>query len=122
MSDNPEEIMDSVSHALIQFASSAVEGPYSLIVGHHRWAQLATYVHGYPLRRHLKSLLGGKIILSPYIEETILVSERGGDFQLTLGQDLTIGYLSHNADHVRLYFTESFAFQVFDPTAYIFFN
>jgi len=34
-----------------------------------------------------------------------------------LGQDLSIGYESHNNKTVQLYFTESFTFQVIDPAA-----
>jgi len=45
------------------------------------------------------------------------VSRRGGDYELRLGQDLSIGYLTHDADHVELYFTESFTFAVYTAEA-----
>lgn len=32
---------------------------------------------------------------------------RGGDYELHLGQDLSIGYLSHDADRILLYLQES---------------
>ena len=35
---------------------------------------------------------------------------RGGDFALHLGQDVSIGYLSHTDTAVRLYLQESFTF------------
>ena len=34
-----------------------------------------------------------------------------------LGQDISIGYLDHNADAVRLYLEESFSFRVIEPDA-----
>jgi uncharacterized linocin/CFP29 family protein len=37
---------------------------------------------------------------------------RGGDFLFESGQDLSIGYDSHDADSVRLYLEESFSFRV----------
>lgn len=37
-----------------------------------------------------------------------MVTRRGGDLQLILGQDLAIGYESHNQTKAKLYFTESF--------------
>jgi uncharacterized linocin/CFP29 family protein len=46
-----------------------------------------------------------------------VVSLRGGDFVFDCGQDLSIGYLSHSADKVRLYFEESFSFRVVEPYA-----
>jgi len=39
-----------------------------------------------------------------------VLTTRGGDFQLTIGQDLSIGYLSHSATAVRLYFQETITF------------
>ena len=35
---------------------------------------------------------------------------RGGDFQLHIGQDVSIGYLSHTETAVRLYLQESVTF------------
>ena len=45
-------------------------------------------------------------------EGAIVLSGRGGDYELYLGQDLSIGYLSHDAVSVELYFQESFTFVV----------
>ena len=38
------------------------------------------------------------------------LSTRGGDYELHLGQDVSIGYLEHDAESVRLYFQESLTF------------
>ena len=47
-------------------------------------------------------------------DEQKLVPQRlvdiGGDFDLHIGQDLSIGYLSHTEDTVRLYLQETFTF------------
>jgi uncharacterized linocin/CFP29 family protein len=48
-----------------------------------------------------------------------MVTRRGGDLQLILGQDLAIGYESHNQTKAKLYFTESFTFRVLEPAAVI---
>lgn len=45
------------------------------------------------------------------------MSLRGGDFELAVGQDFSIGYLDHNAAKVRLYLEESFTFRVLSPEA-----
>lgn len=39
-----------------------------------------------------------------------MVSTRGGDFELHIGQDISIGYLNHTETTVRLYLQETFTF------------
>jgi len=51
-----------------------------------------------------------KIIWAPAIEGGVVVTTRGGDFDLTIGQDISIGYLSHSETTVRLYFQETLTF------------
>jgi uncharacterized linocin/CFP29 family protein len=46
-----------------------------------------------------------------------VLSLRGGDFVLDVGEDLSIGYVSHDADAVQLYMEESFTFRVIEPDA-----
>ncbi len=112
-----EEIAGAIATAVSKLKANSIEGPYSLVLNTDKWQQINAYVKGYPLRKQLESLLGGSIIMAPFVKDSYLVSERGGDFRLVLGQDLSIGYESHNNKAVQLYFTESFTFQVIDPAA-----
>jgi uncharacterized linocin/CFP29 family protein len=48
-----------------------------------------------------------------------VLSRRGEDFQLTVGQDFAIGYLDHDAERVRLYIEESCTFRLLSPQAVI---
>jgi uncharacterized linocin/CFP29 family protein len=41
-------------------------------------------------------------------------------FQLSVGQDLSIGYAGHDRDRVYLYLTESFAFRVLERGAAVY--
>lgn len=115
--ENAEEIAGAVANVLSQFKANAIEGPYSLVVSQEKWQLLNSFVRGYPLRKQLEAMLGGSIIMAPNIDNAYIVSERGGDFKLVIGQDLSIGYESHNSKTVQLYFTESFTFQIVDPAA-----
>ena len=54
---------------------------------------------------------------APGIEGGVVLSLRGGDFKIESGQDLSIGYLDHDADVVRLYLEESLNFRVLEPDA-----
>lgn len=72
---------------------------------------------GYPIIKHIESMIDGKIIWAPAIEGAFLVSLRGGDLALEIGQDFSIGYLSHTATTVELYLQESFLFRVLTDEA-----
>jgi uncharacterized linocin/CFP29 family protein len=112
------EYPDVVSKAVSQLRLAGVAGPYSLLLSADAWTAVSeTSDHGYPIREHLARVLDGDIIWAPAIDGALLLSGRGGDNELRLGQDLSIGYLSHDADSVHLYFTESFTFAVYTTEA-----
>jgi uncharacterized linocin/CFP29 family protein len=67
---------------------------------------------GYPMLEHLREILDGPIVWAPGVRGAVLVSQRGGDFLFDCGQDLSIGYDSHDEQVVRLYLQVSFSFQV----------
>ncbi|GAA2898838.1 family 1 encapsulin nanocompartment shell protein [Pseudonocardia halophobica] len=98
---------------------NGIGGPYALAVGPDLYTKIVeTTEHGgYLLFDHLKRILGGSVIWAAGVDGAVLVSERGGDFALDVGQDLAIGYSHHDADSVSLYIEESFTFQVVEPDA-----
>ena len=117
--EDPEEILNVVAEGIARLHHASVEGPYSLVVDTASWEAIISCSNGYPLKPQLEGMLGGSLILAKHLNGSILVSERGGDFRLTLGQDMSIGYESHTSKKVTLYFTESFTFEVLDPAAVI---
>jgi uncharacterized linocin/CFP29 family protein len=60
---------------------------------------------------HVRRLLDGPIVWAPAVDGAVVVSLRGGDFELAVGQDFSIGYLAHSASTVTLYLQESFTFR-----------
>ena len=76
-----------------------------------------TTEHGYPIREHLNRLVDGDIIWAPAIDGAFVLSTRGGDFDLQLGTDVSIGYLSHDADTVQLYLQETLTFLCYTAEA-----
>ncbi|GAA1571465.1 MULTISPECIES: family 1 encapsulin nanocompartment shell protein [Kribbella] len=107
-----KDLPDTVAQALRALRLAGVAGPYSLLLSADAYTAVAeTTDHGYPIRDHLSRLIGdGEIIWAPALEGALLVSTRGGDYELHLGQDLSIGYLSHDTDSVQLYLQESLTF------------
>ncbi|GGL04627.1 bacteriocin [Sphaerisporangium melleum] len=104
---------DVVSRAISALRLAGVGGPYDLVLSADAYTAVSeTAVHGYPVLEHIARLLDGKIIWAPAIDGAFLLSSRGGDFELCIGQDLSIGYLSHDADSIELYFQETLTFLV----------
>ncbi len=111
-----------VAVAVDQLRQSGIEGPYALALSPDRYtAIVATAEHGgYLLMDHITRILGAEadgIVRSPGLDGALVVSQRGGDFLLDVGQDISIGYSHHDADLVHLYLEESFTFLVTEPDA-----
>jgi uncharacterized linocin/CFP29 family protein len=109
---------DAVAHALSQLRLVGVNGPYSVVLGADEYTTLAeTRDHGYPVLEHVKRIVDGNIIWAPAIEGAFVLTTRGGDFELQIGQDVSIGYLSHTESVVRLYLQETFVFRALTSEA-----
>jgi uncharacterized linocin/CFP29 family protein len=88
-----------------------VNGPYVVLLGADAYTALAeTSDHGYPVLEHVKRLVKDQIIWAPAIAGAFVLTTRGGDFELHIGQDVSIGYSSHNDTAVQLYLQETFTF------------
>jgi uncharacterized linocin/CFP29 family protein len=99
------------AHALGQLRETGVEGPYSALLSAEAYIAVSeTSDHGYPVLEHIKRLLSGDIVWAPAISGAVMLTTRGGDFSLQLGQDASIGYLSHTPTEVRLYLQETLTF------------
>src|SRR5579862_2972991 len=102
---------DAIAQALSQLRLVGVNGPYTVLLGAEAYTALAeTSDHGYPVLEHVKHLVEDRIIWAPAIDGAVVLTTRGGDFELHMGQDVSIGYLSHTDDSVRLYLQETFTF------------
>ncbi|MFG2881203.1 family 1 encapsulin nanocompartment shell protein [Streptomyces sp. NPDC048297] len=117
---DPREYPDAVSHALTTLRLAGVAGPYSLLLGADAYTAVnETSDHGCPIAAHLGRILDGKLVWAPAIDGGFLVSTRGGDFELRLGQDLAIGYASHDATDIELYFRQTLTFLVYTDEAVV---
>jgi uncharacterized linocin/CFP29 family protein len=102
---------EAFAQALSQLRLAGVNGPYSILLSADAYTELAeTSDYGYPVLEHVKRLVEDKIIWAPAIDGAFVVTTRGGDLDLHIGQDASIGYLSHTDTHVRLYLQETFTF------------
>lgn len=105
---------DVVAQATSALRLVGVDGPYVLFLPAETYTQVAETVDdGYPIREHLQRLLkDGQIIWAPALDQPVLISDRGGDYELHLGQDLSIGYLHHDDETVTLYLQETLTVRI----------
>ncbi|MGA8756719.1 MAG: family 1 encapsulin nanocompartment shell protein [Stellaceae bacterium] len=102
---------DAIAHALSELRLVGVNGPYSVVLGAEPYTAVAeARDHGYPVLQHIHRLVETEIIWAPAITGGFVLTTRGGDFDLHIGQDFSIGYLSHSDSSVRLYLQETFTF------------
>jgi uncharacterized linocin/CFP29 family protein len=115
--DYPSVVVDAAE----TLRGSGINGPYALALGPNCYAGLAQAAQdGYPIRERVEHFLDGPMVLAPKVDGAVLLSHRGGDYQLSVGQDLSIGYAGHDQDKVYLYLTESFAFRVLERGAAVY--
>ncbi len=109
--EDPRLFPDVIAQALSALRLAGVDGPYSILLSADAYTAVSeTTAHGYPIREHLNRLVHGDIIWAPAIDGAFVLSCRGGDFDLHLGTDVAIGYLSHDAENVQLYMDETLTF------------
>jgi uncharacterized linocin/CFP29 family protein len=105
------EYPEAIAQGLSRLRLVGVNGPYAVLLGADAYTALAeTSDHGYPVLEHVKRLVEDKIIWAPAIAGAFVLTTRGGDFELHVGQDVSIGYSSHTDAVVHLYLQETFTF------------
>lgn len=108
----------AVAKAVSQLRLAGVNGPYTLVLGADPFTAIqGGDDEGYPILAHIRRLIDGEIVWAPAITGGFVMSTRGGDFELDIGQDFSIGYLSHSAKSVELYLQETFTFRVLTTEA-----
>lgn len=101
----------AVAQAVDQLRRAGVDGPYRLLLGDKPFTAVSGATdNGYPVLRDIRQLVDGDIIWAPAMDGGVVLTERGGDFELHIGQDVSIGYLDHTEATVRLYFQETLTF------------
>jgi uncharacterized linocin/CFP29 family protein len=108
-----------VAKAVDALLSAGIDGPYGLALGPEAYTHVLEHAEhgGYPLLDHLRKIIGGPLVWAPGVRGAVVVSQRGGDFLMECGDDLSVGYDSYDAEAVQLYLEESFSFRVATPEA-----
>jgi uncharacterized linocin/CFP29 family protein len=117
--DDYDDYPGLVARAVAKLRTAGVGGPYAIALGNTCYTGvIETTEHGgYPVLEHIRVILGGPIAWAPGVNGAVVLSLRGGDYELVSGQDFSIGYRTHDEDSVELYIEESFTFVVRDDRA-----
>jgi len=121
---DPSQLPEAVAAGINTLRVAGVSGPYSLVLSADAYTSaVESNDHGYPIRKQVEPLLdGGEMIWAPALNGGLLLSTRGGDFELQLGEDLAVGYLAHDATEIQLYLRESLTFRVVTPESGVVLN
>jgi uncharacterized linocin/CFP29 family protein len=119
ISDDYQLYPATVSQALEHLRQAGVDGPYAIALGPRCYSGLMRAIGpgGYPVFHHVRRLVEDRVVWAPAVDGALVLSVASGGYELTVGQDFSIGYLSHTDKSVRLYLIESFTFQVLTPEA-----
>lgn len=110
---------DVVAKAVLMLSDRGVQGPFAMVLGSKPFRLLHSHQSSDPPREQIAKVLGGPILHSAVLQGGFVLSLRGGDFELLLGQDASLGYDWHDRDKVHLYLTETFTFRVLGPEAVV---
>ncbi len=119
LSSDYERYPGAVAEALVMLREDGIGGPYAIALGPRCYKGLTTTTSkgGYPVMEHVRRLIDGPMIWAPAVDGACVLSVRGGDYELIVGQDISIGYMSADDQRVHLYLEESFTFRNLEPGA-----
>ena len=119
ISDDYSRYPEHVAQAVAALRAADVAGPYAIALGARCFTGVTeTTEHGgYPVFEHLRQILDGPVVWAPAVDGAVVLSQRGGDFELTVGEDFSVGYRSSSATSVELYLEESLTFRINTPDA-----
>jgi uncharacterized linocin/CFP29 family protein len=117
-----EDVADfprAIRGAMTTLVRAGINGPYAVALGADSYDEVFAAVEaGYPVVKQIAlQVLDAPIVRARVIQGGAVVSMRGGDYELTVGQDLSVGYAAHDREEVELFLSESFTFRVLEPEA-----
>jgi len=117
--DDYEEFPRAVARAVAMLRDAGVDGPYGIALGPRCYTGVieTTQKGGFPVLEQLRLIAGGPLAWAPAVDGSVVLSVRGGDFELTLGEDISIGFARTDGTNVELYLEESIMFRAHTPEA-----
>jgi len=115
----PGRVITDLLSAVEKLDEIGIKGPYEAVLSPaHYYSYLRQTGEGgsYPAAKQLGIVIQ-KVYSSPVMDGAVLFSTRGGDFLITVGGDLTVGYRAHDDTSVHLFCVETISAQLLKPKA-----
>lgn len=118
---DPEQFLCAVKDAVTNFeVNNSISGPFAFVGGRKLRSMLDKIVHGRTLLEVVsKNSSVSEYIYTPSFDGAFLVSKRGGDFELYIGGDFSVGFTSREDMKMNFFIAESVAFRVVEPKAFV---
>lgn len=113
-----EAIIEAIVNAKQVLYYNHIGGPYVLVAPYPLYNKIISSPTAYPLKKRVEDIVD-KIVLSPQLNVCMLISTRGNDNELVIGQDFSIGYLSSTLTDVTFFITETLTFKCYNPLAFV---
>ncbi len=117
-------LLGAVATSLGLFNANFIDGPFKLVISSGTMAMLQTQSYdGMSLKSKLDEILGaGAIVVNQEMgnDRALVVSQRGGDFELYSGLDVALGFEKETDEGVELFLIQTFAFRAITPQAAVF--
>lgn len=117
LGSDPSSYVSAVARGMQHLVAAGVSGPYALVLNPEAYRHLASDVSAYPPRQRVEKLIEGPVLQSQQLSGGLLLSMRGGDFQLDVGQDVSIGHAAHTTERVDLFLLLTLTFRVLEADA-----
>jgi uncharacterized linocin/CFP29 family protein len=117
--NEPGRMIADVLKAIEILDTRGVAGPYELVLSPGRYFEYlqAEGDHGYPAARQLREVVAAVHRSLVVHDAGAVFSVRGGDFMLSVGGDLSVGYRLHDREAVHLFCVETLGAQIVTPEA-----
>jgi len=122
MTDDANVILQAIAEGLLKLESAYTEKPYVLVVGDDVFKVINQVYDGKLLVDAIETLIEGKVVHSKVLKGALLLPYDHEDLELTIGQDYTIGYQTHNEKDVTLFIMNSFTFRVYDENLIVYYK
>lgn len=117
--DEPGRLLSDILHAVETLDTAGIPGPYEAVLrpeSYYAYLRAAAD-GGYPAARQLERVLRGVFRSMVLREPGAVFATRGGDFVVTVGGDLSVGYRQHDREGINLTCIETVAAQTLTPEA-----
>lgn len=113
-----DSYLRAAAQSVNMLQADGIEGPYALVLPDADWQEFVQQVSGYPPEKRLSDITGGGVIPCRKITDGYIISLRGGDFVLTLGQDFSLRYVHHDLGSVNFEIFGTFSFDIYEPRGF----